>query len=144
MCACVCFFCRTYVASYVRRLECVRGPADVQALEDAKAYADTPIDTIADDVDKAMKGLESVHLSGNVDDDGQTILMDVTVSKGDWVLYNGMWMRVRRVNKKSVTVPNPVFPPPRRGAKEATWTVAWHKLRGHRTTEQMPPEVVEA
>jgi hypothetical protein len=67
-----------------------------------------------------------------------------TVSKGDWVLYNSMWMRIRRVNKKSVTVPNPVFPPPRPGEKEATWTVAWHKLRGHRTTEQMPPEVVEA
>jgi hypothetical protein len=67
-----------------------------------------------------------------------------TVAKGDWVLCNGMWMRVRRVNKKSVTVPNPVFPPPRRGEKEATWTVAWHKLAGHRTTEQMPPEVVEA
>ncbi len=67
-----------------------------------------------------------------------------TVSTGDWVLYNNMWMRVRRVNKKSVTVPNPVFPPPRRGEKEATWTVAWHKLRGYRTTEQMPPEVVDA
>jgi hypothetical protein len=67
-----------------------------------------------------------------------------TVAKGDWVLYHGMWMRVRRVNKKSVTVPNPVFPPPRPGEKEATWTVAWHRLAGHRTTEQMPPEVVEA
>lgn len=67
-----------------------------------------------------------------------------TVAKGDWVLCNGMWMRVRRVNKKSVTVPNPVFPSPRPGEKENTWTVAWHKLRGHRTTEQMPPEFVEA
>ena len=67
-----------------------------------------------------------------------------TVAKGDWVLYSGTWMRVRRVNKKSVTVPNPVFPPPRPGEKEATWTVAWYKLAGHRTTEQMPPEVVEA
>ncbi|OZM70740.1 hypothetical protein CFN78_24050 [Amycolatopsis antarctica] len=67
-----------------------------------------------------------------------------TVSTGDWVLYTNMWMRVRRVNKKSVTVPNPVFPPPRPGEKEATWTVAWHKLRGHRTTDQMPPEIVEA
>lgn len=67
-----------------------------------------------------------------------------TVAKGDWVLCNGMWMRVRRVNKKSVTVPNPAFPSPRPGDKEATWTIAWHKLRGHRTTEQMPPEVVEA
>ncbi|WP_410660939.1 DUF3560 domain-containing protein [Amycolatopsis sp. lyj-112] len=67
-----------------------------------------------------------------------------TVAKGDWVLCSGMWMRVRRVNKKSVTVPNPVFPTPRPGEKEVTWTVAWHKLRGHRTTEQMPSEVVEA
>ncbi|MGK4593967.1 DUF3560 domain-containing protein [Amycolatopsis sp. w19] len=66
------------------------------------------------------------------------------VAKGDWVLSSGMWMRVRRVNKKSVTVPNPVFPPPRSGEKENTWTIAWHKLRGHRTTEQMPPKFVEA
>lgn len=51
--------------------------------DDAKSYSDSSIDTIADDVDKAMKGLEAVHLSGNVDDDGRTILMDVTVSKGD-------------------------------------------------------------
>lgn len=67
-----------------------------------------------------------------------------TVAKGDWVLYTDLWMRVRRVNKKSVTVPNPVFPSPRPGEREATWTVAWHKLAGHRTTGQMPPKVVEA
>jgi hypothetical protein len=66
------------------------------------------------------------------------------VAKGDWVSYRGMWMRVVRVNKKSVSVPNPLYPPPRPGEKEATWTVAWHKLSGHRTTEQMPSEFVEA
>ncbi|ASR39991.1 hypothetical protein BAY61_32440 (plasmid) [Prauserella marina] len=66
------------------------------------------------------------------------------VAKGDWVSCNGMWMRVVRVNKKSVTVPNPVFPPPRPGEKEFTQTVTWHKLSGHRTTEQMSPEFAEA
>lgn len=46
-------------------------------------YEDTPIDQIGDDVEKAMNGLETVHLAGNiVDDEGQKILMDVTVSRG--------------------------------------------------------------
>lgn len=67
-----------------------------------------------------------------------------TVAKGDWVLYRDMWMRVRRVNKNSVTVPNPVFAPARPGEREYTRTIEWHKLAGHRTTEQMPPEFVEA
>jgi hypothetical protein len=62
------------------------------------------------------------------------------VSKGDSVSYNGMWMRVVRVNKKSVSVPNPLYPPPLPGEKEFTQTITWHKLSGHRTTEQMPPE----
>lgn len=45
-------------------------------------YEDTPIDQIGDDVEKAMKDLETVHLAGNIVDDGQKILMDVTVSRG--------------------------------------------------------------
>lgn len=46
-------------------------------------YEDTPIDQIGDDVEKAMDALETVHLAGNiVDDEGQKILMDVTVSRG--------------------------------------------------------------
>ncbi|MDA3644352.1 DUF3560 domain-containing protein [Saccharopolyspora indica] len=65
------------------------------------------------------------------------------VAKGDWVAYRGMWLRVVRVNKKSVSVPNPLYPP-RPGEKEATWTIAWYKLSGHHTTEQMPPEFVTA
>jgi hypothetical protein len=58
--------------------------------------------------------------------------------------YTGMWMRMRRVNTKVGDRANPVFPPPRAGEKDATWTVAWHKLAGHRITEQVPPAVVEA
>lgn len=46
-------------------------------------YEDTPIEQIGDDVEKAMGDLDTVHLAGNiVDDEGQKILMDVTVSKG--------------------------------------------------------------
>ncbi|WP_034271051.1 hypothetical protein [Haloechinothrix halophila] len=66
------------------------------------------------------------------------------VAKGDWVSYNDLWLRVVRVNKKSVSVPNPNYPAPRPDEKEATWTIAWHKLSGHRTTEQMPPAFVDA
>ncbi|HWJ66977.1 MAG TPA: hypothetical protein VNT31_09895 [Nocardioides sp.] len=47
------------------------------------SYADTPLDQIAEDVEEAMNALETVHLAGNiVDDEGQTILMDVTISRG--------------------------------------------------------------
>ncbi|WP_189060176.1 DUF3560 domain-containing protein [Longimycelium tulufanense] len=66
------------------------------------------------------------------------------VSKGHWVACRGMWMRVVRVNTKSVSVPNPIYPPPQPGEKETTVTIPWHKLSGHRTPEQMPPEFVEA
>lgn len=46
-------------------------------------YEDTPIDQIGEDVEKAMDALETVHLAGNIiDDEGQKILMDVTVSRG--------------------------------------------------------------
>lgn len=48
----------------------------------AGAYEDTPIEQIGEDVEKAMKGLDTVHLAGNfVDDEGQKILMDITVSR---------------------------------------------------------------
>lgn len=47
------------------------------------SYEDTPIDQIGEDVEAAMDALETVHLAGNiVDDEGQKILMDVTVSRG--------------------------------------------------------------
>lgn len=107
--------------------------------EERAVYLRREITTVTEQIDY-WKG---VYAQLQAEGKASTLGPD-TVSKGDWVLYDGMWMRIRRVNKKSVTVPNPVFPPPRTGEKEATWTVAWHKLRGHRTTEQMPPEVVEA
>lgn len=45
------------------------------------SYEDTPIEQIGEDIETAMKDLESVHLAGNfVDDEGQKILMDLTVS----------------------------------------------------------------
>ncbi|GAB3365830.1 hypothetical protein GCM10027360_32670 [Amycolatopsis echigonensis] len=107
--------------------------------EERAAYLRREITTLTEQIDY-WKG---IYAQLQAEGKASTLGPD-TVSKGDWVLYNNMWMRVRRVNKKSVTVPNPVFPPPQPGEKEATWTVAWHKLRGHRTTEEMPPEVVEA
>jgi hypothetical protein len=55
-----------------------------------------------------------------------------TVAKGDLVHYLGSWYRVLRVNTKSVSVPNLNFPAPRPGEREVTWTIAWHKLTGHR------------
>lgn len=53
-----------------------------ESSETSSSYEDTPIDQIGDDVEKAMKELDTVHLAGNfVDDEGQKILMDVTVSR---------------------------------------------------------------
>ncbi|WP_017972421.1 DUF3560 domain-containing protein [Actinopolyspora halophila] len=66
------------------------------------------------------------------------------VATGDWVSLRGDWMRVRRVNRKSVSVPNPIFSAPQPGQREHTDTVPWHKLAGHRTTEQMSAEFVAA
>ncbi|HWJ09158.1 MAG TPA: hypothetical protein VNS46_07260 [Nocardioides sp.] len=49
----------------------------------AESYEDTPVDQIGEDVEEAMKALETVHLAGNItDDEDQKILMDVTVSRG--------------------------------------------------------------
>ncbi|MFC9249911.1 DUF3560 domain-containing protein [Amycolatopsis thailandensis] len=107
--------------------------------EERAEYLRREINTLAEKIEY-WKGVYA-----QLQDEGKaSTLGPDTVSKGDWVLYSGMWMRVRRVNKKSVTVPNPVFPSPAAGEREVTWTVAWHKLRGHRTTEQMPPHVIEA
>ncbi len=67
-----------------------------------------------------------------------------TVAKGDWVLVRGNWNRVRRVNKKSVSVPSLVIRAPQPGEREYTDTTPWHEVREHRTTEQMPAGFVEA
>lgn len=67
-----------------------------------------------------------------------------TVAKGDWVLVRGNWYRVRRVNKKTVSVPNPIFAAPESGQREYTDTTPWHEVRAHRTTEQMPAAFVDA
>ncbi len=54
-----------------------------ESSQSSSSYEDTPLDQIGDDVEKAMDSLQTVHLSGNiVDDEGQKILMDVTVSRG--------------------------------------------------------------
>lgn len=53
-----------------------------ESSETGGSYEDTPVDQIGEDVEKAMDALETVHLAGNiVDDEGQKILMDVTVSR---------------------------------------------------------------
>ncbi|HET6286489.1 MAG TPA: DUF3560 domain-containing protein [Amycolatopsis sp.] len=67
-----------------------------------------------------------------------------TVTKGDFVLVRGHWYRVRRVNKKTVSVPSHIISAPKAGEREYTDTTPWHEVRAHRTTEEMPPGFVEA
>lgn len=67
-----------------------------------------------------------------------------TVARGDWVLVRGHWYRVRRVNKKTVSVPSHLVKTPEPGRREWTDTTPWHEVRAHRTTEQMPPAFVDA
>lgn len=67
-----------------------------------------------------------------------------TVAKGDWVLVRGRWYRVRRVNKKTVSVPSAILAAPEPGRREYTDTTPWREVRDHRTTEQMPAGFVEA
>ncbi|HVK29088.1 MAG TPA: hypothetical protein VM575_12155 [Nocardioides sp.] len=53
-----------------------------ESSQNDSSYEDTPVDQIGEDVESAMDALETVHLAGNiVDDEGQKILMDVTVSR---------------------------------------------------------------
>lgn len=66
------------------------------------------------------------------------------VKVGDWVRVRGVWYRVRRVNKKSVSVPSAVIRGPQAGEREYTDTTPYREVREHRTTEQMPPGFVEA
>lgn len=73
-----------------------------------------------------------------------TALGPDTVTVGDFVQVRGHWYRVRRVNKKSVSVPNHIIAAPQPGAREWTDTVAWHKITGHQRAEDMPAEFVAA
>lgn len=86
---------------------------------------------------------QGVYSQLQADGAASTLAPD-SVRKGDWVLFRGDWLRVRRVNTKSVTVPHPHFPAVGPGEREHTRTLPWHKLSGHRTTEQMPAEYVES
>lgn len=65
------------------------------------------------------------------------------VAKGDWIRVRRQWLPVRRVNKKSVTVPNPVQSFQAEDSDEMTMTQPWHKIDGHRKAEDVPAEVVE-
>ncbi|MFD9964893.1 DUF3560 domain-containing protein [Amycolatopsis sp. NPDC058986] len=66
-------------------------------------------------------------------DEGRaTVLGPDTVREGDWVKLHFGWTIVRKVNPKSVTVPNPNFPAPPPGQREETTTYRYHQLLGHR------------
>lgn len=67
-----------------------------------------------------------------------------TVAKGDWVLVRGQWYRVRRVNKKTVSLPDHIVKTPQPGEHEYTNTTPWHEVRDYRTTQQMPSAFVTA
>jgi uncharacterized protein DUF3560 len=67
-----------------------------------------------------------------------------TVAKGDWVLVRGQWYRVRRANKKTVSVPSHLVKAPEPGQREWTDTTPWHEVRAYRTTAQMPKAFVDA
>ncbi|NHA01324.1 hypothetical protein G5V59_19765 [Nocardioides sp. W3-2-3] len=60
--------------------------ADTGSGAEPKAYADTSVKQIGKDVEAAMKDLTSVHLKGRIVDDGEAIVMDVSIStSGDCV-----------------------------------------------------------
>ena len=54
---------------------------DSDSSDAAEEYADTSVDQVLDDVDEAMGELDSVRLSGEMVEDGETLTMDVLISK---------------------------------------------------------------
>lgn len=55
-----------------------------------------------------------------------------TIAKGDFVKIRGDWFPVARVNKKTVTVPNPVIP-------TSTRTAPWREVTDHYPAETISP-----
>lgn len=73
-----------------------------------------------------------------------TALGPDTVATGDFVQVHGRWYRVRRINTKSVSVPNHIIAAPKPGEREWTDTITWHKITDHKRTQDMPVEFVAA
>jgi Domain of unknown function (DUF3560) len=97
----------------------------------------------AADLDEQITYWQGIYAQLQADGKASTAGPD-TVAKGDWVLVRGWWYRVRRVNKKTVSVPSHIVTTPEPGKREHTDTTPWHEVRAHRTTEQMPPAFVDA
>jgi hypothetical protein len=96
----------------------------------------------AAELDEKVAYWEGIYAQLQADGKASTAGPD-TVAKNDWVLVRGHWYRVRRVNKKTVSVPSPIVPAPEPGQREYTDTTPWHEVRAHRTTEQMPSGFVD-
>lgn len=97
----------------------------------------------AAELDEKVAYWEGIYAQLQADGKASTAGPD-TVAKNDWVLVRGHWYRVRRVNKKTVSVPSVIIAAPQPGTREYTDTTPWHEVRAHRTTEQMPPAFVDA
>jgi hypothetical protein len=97
----------------------------------------------AADLDEQIIYWKGVYAALQADGKASTASPD-TVARGDWVLVRGQWYRVRRVNKKTVSVPSHLVKAPEPGRREWTDTTPWHEVRDRRTTEQMPRAFVDA
>lgn len=97
----------------------------------------------AADLDEQISHWQGIYAQLQAEGKASTAGPD-TVAKGDWVLVRGRWYRVRRVNKKTVSVPSHLITTPEPGQREYTDTTPWHEVQAYRTTEQMPPAFVDA
>lgn len=133
----------TTVANRIERMQAeqhrLQRELDGKPRQQRSDYRQGEIATLAEHIEYWQR----IYVQLQTDGKASTLGPD-SVHPGDWVLFRGDWMRVRRVNNKSVSVPNPAFPAAGPGEREHTQTLAWHKLSGHRCTEQMPDDYVEA
>ena len=74
------------------------------------------------------------YWKGRIAEKGGVTLGPGNVKVGDYVLYHGRWQPVRRVNKKTVSLPHFIG---KVSGEEFTWTVRYADLHGHRTAEAM-------
>ncbi|MDJ0396755.1 hypothetical protein QMK17_26050 [Rhodococcus sp. G-MC3] len=71
-------------------------------------------------------GIRAEHLA----DGTATSYGPDTIAKGDWIAWRGTWYPVKRVNKKTVTIPSIV-------GGSWTDTMRYTNITGHRTAAEM-------
>ncbi len=109
------------------------------AAEEVRERLGNELSRVRDDL-AYWREVRTAHIA-----DGSSVNPE-TVAKGDWVKVMHEWVPVRRVNKKTVTVPHPMFEwhpettTRSDGRKEWQEKVPFHKLSGHRKATDVPPE----